>query len=247
MVLWLRSLAFNVLFVCWTVLLCTLWIPSLILPRSVLEFGAKLWAHGLHFLFYVTMGVTYKIEGTPPPPGTRAIVAGKHQSAWETIILAKVLDRPTFVLKRELTWIPILGWYMLKMRMIYIDRSKGSKAMRTLMAAAKRARDEGRCLVIFPEGTRVDVDETGQYQSGIAAIYKQLGLAVTPLALNSGLKWRRKTFMKRPGIITLKFLPNIEPGLQKKAFMARLEDTIEPATRDLVARERARMAAPAKH
>lgn len=241
MILWLRSLIFNILFFSGTVLLCTVWIPSLILPRSVLDLGFRIWGHGLEFLLRVCMGVTHQIEGTPPPPGKAAIVAGKHQSAWETIILSKVLDRPTFVLKRELTWIPILGWYMLKMRMIYIDRSKGTKAMRTLIASAKRAGEEGRCLVIFPEGTRVGVDETGTYQSGIAAMYKQLGLPVTPLALNSGLKWRRKAFIKHPGVITLKFLTQIEPGLPKSDFMAQLENAIEPATRMLVARERARV------
>lgn len=240
MILWLRSLLFNLLFYPATCLLCLVWLPSLVMPRPALDLGFRIWAHGLQFLLYVCVGVSHRIDGTPPKPGTAALVAGKHQSAWETIILAKVLYRPTFVLKRELTWIPVLGWYMLKMRMICIDRSSGSKALRTLIASAKRAKDEGQCLVIFPEGTRVGVDETGQYQSGIAAIYKQLDLPVTPLALNSGLKWRRKAFVKQPGIITAKFLPPIPPGLPKAEFLQTLEETVETQTRVLVAQERAR-------
>lgn len=240
MILWLRSLLFNLVFYPATALLCLVWLPSLVLPRSVLDVGFRIWAHGLHFLLFICVGVTHRIEGTPPPAGTAALVAGKHQSAWETIILAKMLDRPTFVLKRELTWIPVLGWYMLKMRMIPIDRASGTTAMRTIIKAAKRAKEEGRCIVIFPEGTRVGVDETGTYQSGIAALYKQLDLPVTPLALNSGLKWRRKAFVKQPGIITARFCQPIPAGLPKKQFLADLQQQIESNSKALVAQERAR-------
>lgn len=210
------------------------------MPIRVVYVGFKAWAYATAFLLWLCLGVRHQFLGTPPPCGQPALVAGKHQSAWETITLALVLDRPAFVLKRELAWIPVLGWYMVKMRMVPIDRSRGSRALRRMLRAAKRAKDDGRTMVIFPEGTRVAVGKTGAYQSGIAALYRHLDLPVTPLALNSGLTWGRKAFVKRPGMISAKFLTPIPPGKPKAEFLAALEQVIEAETAQLVNEERAR-------
>lgn len=126
--------------------------------------------------------------------------------------------------------------------MIPIDRSSGSKGLRNIIKAAKVAQGEGRHIVIFPEGTRMAVGQTAPYQPGVAALYKQLKLPVVPFALNSGMAWPRKAFLKAPGVITVKFLDPIAPGLPKAAFLKALEEAIEPEARALVEAEHARRA-----
>jgi len=233
--LWVRSLLFNILFYATTALLCVVLLPTLIMPMPAIHAGFRAWAHFTGFYLRLCLGITHRFEGSLPPPGQPMIIAGKHQSAWETIMLALVLDRPAFILKRELSWIPLLGWYMMKLEMIPINRTSGSSAIRRMLAAAKKAKADGRHIVIFPEGTRVAVGQTRRYQSGTAALYKHLDLPVAPFALNSGLCWGRKAFIKRPGCITVRFLPPIEAGLKKADFLARLERDIETQTQVLLA------------
>jgi len=139
------------------------------------------------------------------------------------------------VLKRELTWIPFFGWLLRAAGFIAVDRKAGAKALRQLVRDAERAVAGGRSLLIFPEGTRVQPGETRPYQPGIAALYDRLQIPVVPVALNSGLFWGRRSFVKRPGRITVEFLPAIAPGLKRREFMAELEARIESAATRLAA------------
>ena len=139
------------------------------------------------------------------------------------------------VLKKELIYIPFFGWFICKFRMIAVERSAGSAALRNLVRQAEACIAAGRQVVIMPEGTRRAPDDPPAYKPGAAALYGTLGVPCVPFALNSGLFWPRRKFLRHPGTIVLEFLPPIPPGLPRKDFQAALEGAIEPATQALVA------------
>jgi 1-acyl-sn-glycerol-3-phosphate acyltransferase len=138
------------------------------------------------------------------------------------------------VLKRELILITIVGWAMARVGNIAVERGDGARALRGLVKQAKAALADGRNILIFPEGTRVAVGAEKPYQVGTAALYRQLGVPVVPVALNSGVFWGRRKFIKRPGVIDVEILPAIPPGLDRETFMATLRERIESATGRLV-------------
>jgi 1-acyl-sn-glycerol-3-phosphate acyltransferase len=235
----LRSAAFNLAYVLWTLGLGLVLLPALAAPRRVVRAIARLWARGVLALLATLAGLTHELRGLEHRPTGPAIVALKHQSAWETIVVLRLLPDAAIVYKRELHRIPVFGWFLLRMGMVPIDRGAGGKAMRTMLRRARACVAEGRPIAVMPEGTRVAPGARRPYHPGIAALYRDLGLPVVPVALNAGLFWGRRTFVKRPGVITLEFLPPIAPGLDRAAFMAELEARIETAS-DRLAREAAR-------
>ena len=182
----------------------------------------------------------WKYAGWDNIPAGPCLVAGKHQSFWETFAILPLLDDPAVVLKKELAYIPFFGWFIYKFRMIPVERSAGTQALRTLIDAAGKALSEGRQVVIMPEGTRRAPDDPPDYKPGAAAIYGKAGVPCVPFALNSGLFWPRREFLRRPGTIVISFLEPISPGLTRKEFQARLEHAIESETRQLVAEGRQR-------
>jgi len=154
----------------------------------------------------------------------------KHQSAWDALILPVVLGDPAVVIKRELLWLPFYGWYAARAGSITIDRRGGAGALRRMVAAARQAVAAARPIVIFPEGTRTAPGHRLTYQPGVAALYQALAVPLVPAAVNSGLYWGRRSFVKRPGRIVLEFLPPIPPGLPRQQVMRELETRIETAT-----------------
>jgi 1-acyl-sn-glycerol-3-phosphate acyltransferase len=154
----------------------------------------------------------------------------KHQSTWDTLILPVVLDDPTIVLKRELLFVPFFGWYAARAGSIAIDRRAGAGALRRMLSKARRVAATGRPIVIFPEGTRVAPGEQRPYHPGVAALYQSQALPLVPAAVNSGLYWGRRSFIKRPGRIVLEFLDPIPPGWPRDRLMAELKRRIETAS-----------------
>jgi 1-acyl-sn-glycerol-3-phosphate acyltransferase len=230
----IRSLLFNLLFFGWTGFLCLLGLPLIVLPRAWLVRLARFWARSIVFFLAVTVGIRHELRGTQYRLRP-AIYAFKHQSAWDTFTLPLLVEDPIIVLKRELLYLPLFGWYLMKTGQIAVDRRGGAKALRGLLRQAAAAVAQGRAIVIFPEGTRMPPGEHGPYQPGVAALYGKLGLPVIPVALNSGLRWRRRGFLKSPGRITVEFLPAIPPGLTRQAFLATLEERMETACARLLA------------
>ncbi|HLB80812.1 MAG TPA: lysophospholipid acyltransferase family protein [Dongiaceae bacterium] len=231
----LRSFAFNLLMYGWSLAIMLVGLPVLAMPRRAVFVVARLWARGILWLLAATVGLRHRLARPENRVSGPAIYAAKHQSAWDTLVFMTLLDRPAYVVKRELTFVPLFGWYLLRTGMIPVDRAGGAKALRRMAAAARAAVADGRPLVIFPEGTRVAPGARHPYHPGVAAVYGQLGVPVVPVALNSGLFWGRRRFVKRPGVITLEFLPAIPPGLPRRAFMAELERRIESASARLAA------------
>jgi 1-acyl-sn-glycerol-3-phosphate acyltransferase len=236
----LRSLAFNALFYCWSALLQVSCLPTILVSRRAVTWVQRTWVRGNFALLALVCGLRYEIRGLERLPREPCIIAAKHQSAWDTMIFALVVRAPGYVLKRELLWIPVFGWYLLRAGGIPIDRKGGAGALKRMIATARQTIAEGRHIVIFPEGTRVAVGERRPYHPGVAALYSQLKVPVAPVALNSGLFWGRRSFLKHPGRIVLEFLEPIPPGLGRGEFLAVLEQRIEPASTDLAAEVRAR-------
>lgn len=226
----LRSLLFNLLFFAWTAVLLTLLSPALLFGVRAAHWVGRLWVRGAFALLAATVGLRHRIVGLENLPDGPAIVAPKHQSAWDTLVFALPLRLPAYVLKRELMFVPLFGAYLWRAGMIPVDRTGGGAALRRMAAAAEEAAAAGRHLLIYPQGTRVAPGERRPYHPGVAALYGQLGLPVVPVALNSGLFWGRRAFTKRPGTITVEFLPPIAPGLSRRAFMAELESRLEAAS-----------------
>ena len=228
------SLLFNLGNFVWSAAMHIVCIPLLIAPASWVWKAGHIWIDGTFFLLRICCGIRYREIGLENLPKGPAIIASKHQSTWETMFLSRRLNQPAFVLKQELLMIPLFGWFMRKIGMIAVDRSGKATALKKMVKDAGDAFAEGRQIIIFPEGTRVAPGQHRPYQPGIAALYGQLNVPVIPVALNSGLFWGRKAFVKKPGTIQVQYLPPIAPGLNRKAFMAELEARLEPAAQALL-------------
>jgi 1-acyl-sn-glycerol-3-phosphate acyltransferase len=233
-VIFLRSLIFNVLFY----LLLAFWIivaiPTFVMPRYCIMGISRAWARSSIRLLRLVCNIKVEYRGLEKIQKGPLIVASKHQSMWETFALLQFFDQPLFILKRELTWIPFFGWYLIKANMIGIDRSAGGRSLLQMTRRAGEAVRRGRQLIIFPEGTRTPVGATPNYKTGIAQIYVDCGVNCLPVALNSGLFWPRRTFMRYPGTLVVEFLDPLPPGLSRREFIARVSAVIEEATNRLV-------------
>jgi len=239
----LRSLLFNVAFYLNTFLQIIFYMPVLLLPRRYIWIPVRSWAAGNHFLLRWICGIDYEIRGAEKIPPGGIIVASKHQSAWETFTIAAMLPDPSFVLKRELQWIPLFGWYTMKARLIPVNRGTRAAALEQIARGAREKVKEGRQIIIYPEGTRRAVGAEPTYKFGAAHLYSELGVPCVPVALNSGLYWPRRSLRFTPGTVRMEFLDPIMPGMERQEFLKKLQDDIETATARLVAEGRAEIAA----
>ncbi|MCC8428321.1 1-acyl-sn-glycerol-3-phosphate acyltransferase [Reyranella aquatilis] len=236
----LRSFFFNVGWYAGTTIIAIVGSPILLMPRRFVVAWSLFWIDFCLWWLRITCRLTHRVGGLENMPAGPVIFACKHQSSWETLAFSRLFPGAATVMKRELVLIPVVGWAMARVGNIAVERGDGSKALRGLVKQAKATLAEGRSILIFPEGTRVAVGDERPYQVGTAALYRQLGVPVVPVALNSGLFWGRRKFIKRPGVIDVEILPAIPPGLSRDAFMKTLRERIEGATNRLVADAQAR-------
>jgi 1-acyl-sn-glycerol-3-phosphate acyltransferase len=229
-----RSAAFNGAAAVWTVAMLLVAALCLLLPPSAILSVSRLWMGGLQFLLRHLVGLDYEVRGRSNMPTGPAIFAFKHQSAWETVVIHLLLPKAAIALKRELMQIPLFGWCLRRTGMIGINRAGRTRALRSLIDGARAAIARGVPVIIFPEGSRTPPGGHVPYHPGVAALYLQLDRPVVPVALNSGLFWARRSFVKRPGRVVVEFLEPIEPGLERKAFMAELRHRLEGATDRLI-------------
>jgi 1-acyl-sn-glycerol-3-phosphate acyltransferase len=231
----LRSLTFNIAFYVVTAVMLVGTLPLFFIMPQWFGMGVvRNWARASVFLHRVIAGGRLEVRGTGNLPAGGFIVASKHQSFFETFALIPLLKNPTIVMKRQIRWWPIFGQYTIKTGMIHVDREGKTAALRALSARAREEIDKGREIIIFPEGTRRAPGAPPDYQTGIALLYRTLGVPVVPVALNSGVFWPRRSFLRHPGRIVIEFLPAIPPGLDSRLFLDRLRTTIETATDRLV-------------
>ena len=240
--IFLRSLAYNVLFYALLVFWILVAIPTFLMPPRAFMVIAQAWSRSSVWLMGVICNTKVEYRGLEKIPQGPLIVASKHQSMWETFALLQFFDAPLFIYKRELAWIPFFGWYLMKSKMIGIDRTAGGRALLNMTRRAGAEVRRGRQLIIFPEGTRSAVDAAPNYKTGIAQIYVDCGVPCMPVALNSGLFWPRRTFLRYPGTLVVEFLDPLPPGLKRREFIERISTVIEAATGRLVEAGRAEQA-----
>jgi len=234
-VIFLRSLVFNILFYV-VFLFCSLVaLPTFLMPRSAMLKVASWWAKTNILLMRAICNIKVEFRGVEKIPKGPLIVASKHQSMWETISLLHFFEAPFFVVKRELKFIPLFGLFLIKTNMVAIDRSAAGRALLAVMRRAAEEVRRGRQFVIFPEGTRRPVGAPPHYKAGVGLIYTECGVPCLPVALNSGLFWPRRTFMRYPGTLVVEFLDPLPAGLPRGEFLSRIETGIEDATNRIVA------------
>lgn len=234
-----RSLLFNLMFYVTTVLFLVLGSPLLFGPRRWAMAALALHGRFELWLLKVIVGTKLEVRGLEKLPDGACLVAAKHQSAWETFALIPLFRDPAYLMKRELFWIPLHGWFSRKFEMIPVDRDRGPAALRRMLREAKDRAAQGREIIIFPEGTRRAPGAPPDYKTGVVLLYEALRIPCVPLALNSGVFWPRRSLVRRPGTIVVEILDPIPPGLPKAAFLERLIGAIEPASARLLAEAKA--------
>lgn len=229
----MRAVLFTILFYGWTVIAGLLVLPLLLGPPRPLMAYSRFWIRVVLCLLRNTVGLSHRVVGREHIPAGPALFAVKHQSAWDTLAINLIVRDAAIVLKRELTWIPLFGWCLIRTRQIAIDRAGGMSALRGMVKAARAALSDGRPIVIYPEGTRVAPGVKQPYHAGISALHGALDVPVVPVALNSGVFWPRRSLKLRPGIITIEFLPPLPDDILRREFIETLETAIEDASERL--------------
>jgi 1-acyl-sn-glycerol-3-phosphate acyltransferase len=207
----------------------------LLFPRGRPRWALDSWAAADLLILRVIVGQRTRVLGRENIPAGPALVAAKHQAAWETMALLPLLPSGRIILKKELLSIPLYGAFARHFGMIAVDRSAGAAALKQLATDAEAVLAQGAQIVIFPEGTRRTIGAPPDYKPGAIFLYDKLGVPMVPVALNSGLLWPRGRFVRYPGTVTVSFLPAIPPGIDRKVAQRRLIDAIETETARLVA------------
>jgi 1-acyl-sn-glycerol-3-phosphate acyltransferase len=231
----LRSLLFNIAFYVNLIGAMIVALPTILVGRRAVIGLAKYWSRSSLILAKYIAGLDAEFRGRENIRPGALLIAPKHQSIWETFAILQFFDDFSFVLKRELTWIPFFGWYLYRADQIAINRAKGSTALGQVVEGARARFAAGRQVFIFPEGTRRPVGAPPAYKYGVAHVYAETGAPLLPVALNSGVFWPRRSFIRRPGKVLVEFLPVIEPGLDAATALKEIADRIETATNRLVA------------
>jgi len=229
----IRSCLFFLWFAVMSVIIAVGGVWVLLLPRRATEILSKTWSRMVLFGLKWIAGLDYEVRGPVPRGGV--LIAAKHMSMWDTVVLYLLLDDAAAVVKRSLIKIPFYGWYLWKAGVIAIDREGKASALKQMVAEAKAIVAQGRPIFIFPEGTRKAPGMTPDYKPGVAALYTQIGVPCVPVALDSGLFWTGPIgFLKKPGKVVVEFLPPIPSGLKRAEFMETLQNRIETATAKLI-------------
>lgn len=225
---YLRSGLFQLVFYASFVIQMIIFTPVyFFLPRKIAYKIPKNWARLNLWFADKIAGISYEIEGLENLPEGGYIISAKHQSFWDTFAMIPTLDDPVYILKRELLWIPLFGWYAAKQKMIPINRAAKSRAIPEMVARAREELAKGRELIIYPEGTRKAPGDKPDYKYGIARLYTDLKVPVVPIVQHAGLFWPRHGFRRNPGHVKIRILEPIAPGMAAAAFFRHLVEVTE--------------------
>ena len=225
---WIRSLVFNVLMYLVMAVIALAFAPLVLADGNRAFQAVHLYCRYVRWSLRVIVGLRTEIRGTPP--ADEVLIAAKHQSFLDIILIVSAVPRPKFIMKKELLRAPFVGWYAKKIGCIPVDRGKRGQAIEKMVRDVQSGRLGPGQLIIYPQGTRVAPGLPRPYKVGTAILYRQLGQPCVPAATNVGLFWSRRGVLRRPGLGVVEFLPRIEPGLDHDAFMARLQVEIESAS-----------------
>ena len=224
----IRNFLFSILFFTGIIVISIIFLPSFFLPKQAVLLGGKLMGHWAGFCLKFVLSVKIFIKGKENIINNeKFFIAASHQSMFETFYLQAIFNSPIFILKKELMFIPIFGWYLKKIGSISIKRDKVTKDNINFFTNIKnKINKTQRPLIIFPQGTRVNPDERPPFKKGAARIYKELKISCQPVAINSGQVWPKKGLKKINKEIIISILPIIEFGMEKNDFIKILENKI---------------------
>jgi 1-acyl-sn-glycerol-3-phosphate acyltransferase len=235
MLVLIRSIVFFAVFYIETALFLVLGSWLFVAPRSWAMAGLKTHALASLWLLRHITGTRMEVRGIEKLPKGACLVVSKHQSAWDTFALVPLFRDPAIVLKDELKWIPFYGWFCVKFEHILVKREKAAAALKRMIADARQRAEQGREIVIFPEGTRRPPGAPPDYKPGYVALYEGLELPCVPLVVNSGLYWPRRSIRRFPGTIVVEFLDPLPAGMPRKEFRRVIEARLEEASARLIA------------
>ncbi len=230
---WVRSLVFIVQMYLAMALMAVVFAPWALFSREGAFFAAHTYCRWIRFSARAICGLRSEIRGTPPTH--EAVVAAKHQSFFDIILIFSAVPRGKFIMKRELMWAPFLGQYALRMGCVPVDRGKRGAAIAKMKADVEKGTAYPGQLIIYPQGTRVAPGATKAYKVGTGLLYEQLGQPCAPVATNVGVFWPKRSLLRKPGLAVVEFLPEIAPGLPVAEFMRQLETEVETHSNRLMA------------
>ena len=218
---------FSIFFYSGVILVCIVFLPSLLMPKSIAIFGGKILGHWSKFCLKLFLSTKIEIIGEENILNSeKFFIACTHQSAFETFYLQAIFKGPKFILKKELIKIPIFGWYLKKIGSIPVERNKISKEKINFVDTIKISSKDNRPIVIFPQGTRTNPNERPDFKKGVARIYKELNINCLPVTINSGEVWPKNGNLSKNKKITITVLKPIKPGLEGKLFLNSLQNTM---------------------
>lgn len=230
---WILSFLFVVQMYAMMALMAVFFTPWAIIDRRGAFAGVHTYCNWVRWTARIMVGLRSEIRGQVPEG--EALIASKHQSFFDIILICSVAPRPKFIMKRELIRAPILGWYALRIGCVPVDRGKRAQAISQMMTGVAEGRTEPGQLIIYPQGTRVAPGAAKPYKVGTGLLYQELGGPCVPAATNVGVFWPRTGIYRKPGLAVMEFLPAIPPGRDVEDFMAELEEVIEGASNRLMA------------
>jgi 1-acyl-sn-glycerol-3-phosphate acyltransferase len=229
--IFIRSVIFNICFALANIILCIGLLWSLLLPRHLTLKCILIYFKFVHILEKYILGLDYDVEGLENLPKSGSyIIAMKHQSTYETFKVFMIFGYVAIIMKRELSWIPLWGWYARKVKMIFVDRGGGLSALKSIITNAKPVIEEGRPILIYPQGTRVSIHDTiaeRPYKQGSIRLYEAYNIPIVPVAVNTGKFWPKGSFVKRGGTAKFKIMPPIPAGLKPKEALKQMQETLE--------------------
>ena len=218
---------FSIIFYSGVILVCILFLPSLVMPKKITIFGGKLLGHWSKFCLKFFLSAEIRLVGKENIlDNEKFFIACTHQSAFETFYLQAIFKGPKFILKKELVKIPVFGWYLKKIGSIPVDRNKISKEKINFLGMIKISSQDSRPIVIFPQGTRTDSSERPDFKKGVARIYQELNINCLPVIINSGEVWPKNGNLSKNKKITISILKPIKPGLEGKEVLNSLQNTM---------------------
>lgn len=232
LVQYVLSLIFIVQMYLAMAILALCWAPFVLVHREAAFGAVHSYTRWVRWSAAALVGLKSEIRGEVPQD--EVLIAAKHQSFFDIILIVSVLPRPKFIMKKELRWAPIVGWYARKIGCVAVDRGKRSQAMRQMVADVKAGKELPGQLIIYPQGTRVAAGAQKPYKVGVGVLYSELGQDCVPAATNVGVFWPRHGLLRKPGLAVVEFLPRIAAGASVGDFMARVEPMIEDASNRLM-------------
>jgi len=209
------------------------WTPFVLFRRDAAFDAVHAYCRWVRASAAILVGLRSEVRGEVP--ADEVLVAAKHQSFFDIIIIVSAIPRPKFIMKKELLWAPILGWYARRIGCVPVDRGKRGEAMKKMVADVKAGLAAPGQLIIYPQGTRVAANATKPYKVGVGVLYSQIGQDCVPAATNVGVFWPRHGILRKPGLAVVEFLPRVPAGLSVEEFMARIEPMVEGASIRLMA------------